>query len=102
MSIRRRTFGGSGSRRLRSMALSDTPVRRPVTNVQVLAVEDGSALRRPDRVVTEEPLEIRVSGPGQEPAPFVVTMRTPGNDFELAAGLCRTEGLLESLDDIDT
>ena len=88
------------------MALSDAPVRRPVTNVQVLAVvaglDDATAHQRPDRLVTEEPMEIRVSGPGQEPEPFVVTMRTPGNDFELAAGLCRTEGLLDSLDDIDT
>ena len=37
-------------------------------------------------------MEIRVHGPQQEPMPFVVTMRTPGNDFELAAGLCLTEG----------
>ena len=56
------------------MALSDTPVRRPVTNVQVLAVEGDGARRRPDRLVTEEPLEIRVGGPGQEPEPFVVTL----------------------------
>ena len=47
-------------------------------------------------------MEIRVYGPGQEPAPFAVTMRTPGNDFELAVGLCRTEGILESGADIDT
>jgi FdhD protein len=46
-------------------------------------------------------MEIRVHGPGQEPAPLVVTMRTPGNDFELAAGLCRTEGLVAGLDDLE-
>src|SRR5262245_31781771 len=106
MSIRPRTFAGSVSRRLRTMALSDAPVRRPVTDLAVLAAvagpDEATPQPRPDRLVTEEPLEIRVSGPGQEPEPFVVTMRTPGNDFELAAGLCRTEGLLDSLDDIDT
>jgi FdhD protein len=84
------------------MALSDAPVRRPVTNVQVLAVDGDDARRRPDRLVTEEPLEIRISGPGQEPAPFVVTMRTPGNDFELAAGLACTEGIVGGPDDVDT
>ena len=47
-------------------------------------------------------MEIRVQGPGQEPAPFAVAMRTPGNDFELAVGLCCTEGLVASVADIDT
>ena len=40
-------------------------------------------------------MEIRVQGPGQEPVPFAVAMRTPGNDFELAVGLCCTEGLVD-------
>jgi FdhD protein len=56
---------------------------------------------RPDQLATEEPMEVRVAGPGQEPAPFAVAMRTPGNDFELAAGLCLTEGLLTGIDDLD-
>ena len=47
-------------------------------------------------------MEIRVQGPRQEPVPFVVTMRTPGNDFELAAGLCLTEGIVTTADEIDT
>jgi FdhD protein len=84
------------------MALPDTPVRRPVTDVQVLAVDDGGSRRRPDRLVTEEPMEVRVHGPEQEPIPFVVTMRTPGHDFELAAGLCVTEGLVATRAEIDT
>jgi FdhD protein len=76
------------------VSLSDAPVRRPTTSVQVVAYDDGNAQRRPDELVTEEPLEIRVHGPGQDPEPLAVTMRTPGNDFELAAGFCLTEGVL--------
>ena len=83
------------------MRLSDAPVRRAVTDVQVLGFDRGGARRRPDQVVTEEPMEVRVAGPRQEPAPFAVAMRTPGNDFELAAGLCLTEGLLAGSDDLD-
>ncbi len=46
-------------------------------------------------------MEIRVGGPGQAPVPFAVAMRTPGSDFDLAAGLCFTEGLISGADDID-
>ena len=42
-----------------------------------------------DLVVVEEPLEIRVDG-----RPLVVTMRTPGNDEELAAGFLHAEGMI--------
>lgn len=45
-------------------------------------------------------MEIRVHGLGQAPEPLAVTMRTPGNDFELAVGFCRTEGILKSADDL--
>jgi FdhD protein len=81
--------------------LSDAPVRRPVSDVQVLAFDATGTRRRPDRLVTEEPMEVRVGGPGQEPVAFAVAMRTPGSDFELAAGLCLTEGLISGPDDLD-
>ena len=58
---------------------------------------------RRDRIATEEPLEIRLlSGPiGQsESRSLTLTMRTPGQDYELAAGLLYTEGLLQRPDDI--
>ena len=45
--------------------------------------------RRPDELIVEEPLEIRLDG-----HLVTTTMRTPGDDFELAAGLCFTDGLL--------
>ena len=45
--------------------------------------------RRPDELVVEEPLTIRL-----DDVTVATTMRTPGHDFELAAGFCLTEGLL--------
>jgi FdhD protein len=56
-----------------------------VTRVTV----DGST-RRPDQLIVEEPMTIQLDG-----TVVSTTMRTPGNDFELAAGFCFTEGLLE-------
>jgi FdhD protein len=52
---------------------------------------DGAALsRQPDHLIVEEPLEIHLDG-----VLVSTTMRTPGHDFELAAGFCFTEGLLD-------
>jgi FdhD protein len=84
------------------MNRTDASARRPTTAASVLAVEPGRAQPRPDRLVTEEPLEIRVHGPGEAPVALAVTMRTPGNDFELAAGFCRTEGVLNGANDVET
>jgi FdhD protein len=51
---------------------------------------DGrNSTRRPDELIVEEPLEIRL-----DDALVTTTMRTPGHDFELAVGFCLTEGLL--------
>ncbi|MEX1047863.1 MAG: formate dehydrogenase accessory sulfurtransferase FdhD [Actinomycetota bacterium] len=71
-------------------------VRRNVTGVKVVAVHDGRSADRPDRLATEEPMEIRVGGPGDEAKAIAVTMRTPAGDFELAAGFLFTEGIIRS------
>jgi len=71
------------------------PPTRHVTTTRIIAVRGDGLEVRADRVVGEEPLEIRAAGPSQEPVAVAVTMRTPGNEDELAVGFLRTEGLIE-------
>jgi FdhD protein len=68
---------------------------RHVASTRIVAVRAGEIEIRSDVVVAEEPLEIRAAGPGQEPVAVAITMRTPGNEIELALGFLRTEGLIE-------
>jgi FdhD protein len=60
-------------------------------------VIDGTTTERPETLVVEEPLEIRVNG-----SPLSVTMRTPGSDIELAQGFLLTEGVIAHRDDVLT
>ncbi|MFT7645698.1 MAG: FdhD protein [Candidatus Poriferisodalaceae bacterium] len=57
--------------------------------VLVRRLRDGEFKREPDEVIVEEPLEIRLDG-----NLVATTMRTPGHDYELAAGFCMGDGLL--------
>jgi FdhD protein len=71
------------------------PPVRHIASRRIVAVRGESLEVRDDRVVGEAPLEIKASGPGQDPVAVAVTMRTPGHEDELAVGFLRTEGLIE-------
>jgi FdhD protein len=73
------------------MGDSSEAVRRE----RVLRYGAGAPATREDRVVIEEPMEIRV---GAET--LAVTMRTPGHDFELAAGWLVAEGIVHRPEEI--
>ncbi|GLP70388.1 sulfurtransferase FdhD [Streptomyces sp. TUS-ST3] len=62
---------------------------------KVIRIRDGALSSRPDTLVTEEPLEIRLNG-----KPLAITMRTPGDDFALAAGFLVSEGVLARHSDL--
>lgn len=63
------------------------------TRIRLQAIDDGRATPRIDLLATEEPMEIRLRT-GKRTRPVTVTMRTPGADFELAAGLLFAEGIV--------
>jgi FdhD protein len=78
-----------------------TTVRRRLERVR-LAPGGPERGGRDDRLATEEPLEIRVVPAGGAPVRVAVTMRTPGADFELAAGFLFGEALVSGPEDIAT
>jgi len=77
------------------MTEATPPPTRHVTTTRIVAVRGAHLEFRGDRVVGEEPLEIRAAGPGQDPVAVAITMRTPGFEDELAAGFLKTEGLID-------
>jgi FdhD protein len=78
--------------------------RRGATRtVRIHRHRDGAASRKRDAVAVEEPLEIRVSwsdGGERRTEPLAVAMRTPGDDFDLVAGLLYGEGVTTTTDDL--
>ena len=70
---------------------------RDSRRVTVLKVAEKQSEPVEDDVVIEEPLEVRVNGES-----FSVTMRTPGDDFDLTIGLLWTEGVIQSREEIGT
>ncbi|MEV4705334.1 formate dehydrogenase accessory sulfurtransferase FdhD [Actinoplanes sp. NPDC049316] len=75
--------------------MARTMNRRPVMKIDL----DGTGVprRRPDDLAAEEPLEIRL-----RKEPLAVTMRTPGQDIDLAMGFLLTEGIIRAADDVVT
>jgi FdhD protein len=67
--------------------------------VDVVALDGEARRRKRDDVVGEEPLELRLSAAGKSTT-LAVTMRTPGNDFELAAGFAYGESIVRKRDEI--
>ena len=77
------------------------------THQQVIRIEDGRVTMVDDELAPEEPLEIRVAftqerarGVGYAAEAVAVTMRTPGNDRQLALGFLFAEGMISTLDEV--
>ncbi len=66
---------------------------------RVLRLEQNALTWQPDLLAAEEPLELRLEANGSQRT-LAVTMRTPGQDFELAAGFCFGEGIVASREDL--
>lgn len=79
----------------------ETPRPGPSVRLRATTVRGETEALRDELVATEEPLEIRAHHRGVE-HPLGVTMRTPGHDFELAAGWMFGEGLLRGSADLQT
>jgi FdhD protein len=72
-------------------------LRRTTSKRRIDKISNGVATSRGDTLVAEEPLEIRLNGQS-----LVITMRTPGDDFELAAGFLVSEGVVSRREDVRT
>jgi FdhD protein len=62
-------------------------------------VENNQLTRKKDALATEEPLEILLRA-GDEQKTLAITMRTPGNDYDLAAGFLYNEGIIHTKNDL--
>ena len=79
--------------------MADTHRDASVSTLVFRSDEKGTRWEK-DSLVAEEPLEIRLCEGGAAPERFVVTMRTPGDDEDLVAGLLFGEGVIEEIGEI--
>jgi FdhD protein len=70
-------------------------VGRLTARRKVVRIDGDAVVARPDTLAVEEPLELRVGG-----QPLTVTMRTPGDDMDLAAGFLVSEGVISRTDQL--
>ncbi|MCX6401753.1 MAG: formate dehydrogenase accessory sulfurtransferase FdhD [Propionibacteriales bacterium] len=70
---------------------------RVTSRRKVLRIREGVVDQRPDTLAAEEPMEIRVGGRA-----LTITMRTPGDDFDLAVGFLVSEGVVRTTSDVLT
>jgi FdhD protein len=66
---------------------------------RIWVAENGQVVRKQDLLAAEEPLEL-VLRAGAEQRTIAITMRTPGDDYELAAGFLYNEGILQTKSDL--
>jgi len=69
------------------------------TKRRIWTVDNGQIRRKSDYLAGEEPLEIQLSAGGDQRT-AAITMRTPGHDYELAAGFLYNEGIIQNKLDI--
>src|SRR6266702_8093648 len=76
----------------------------PMLQTTVEKVTGRTSRQESDSLAIEEPLEIQLNyGPSKsrQTRSISVTMRTPGNDFDLAAGFLMTEGVIQDANDVE-
>ena len=78
-----------------SGAMGRVTQRTPALRIDLGDPSAPVLTRRPDTVAVEEPMEIRVAGQA-----LTVTMRTPGDDFDLTIGFLHGEGLIRAASDV--
>jgi FdhD protein len=93
-------FTYNGATRVATLTSDETRARPGRTvEARILALDGAKRTSKDDDVVTEEPLEVRLVA-GETTKTLAVTMRTPGNDFELAAGFVFSEGIVRRRNEI--